>query len=238
MSSPLFRFALIADSHLTEPESATLLNAAIEAIHREPPDFVVFAGDMVDLGTEVQDALLLEALCRLQVPYHILPGNHDLGNVGQATHYCRTFGPLNSAWTIAGYHCLALDTTNTDPNPDNWHGFVEAPAFLWLQNTLANIPADTPLLLFSHHGLVGRSQDLTCDVGNAAEVLALFEGRRLVAGFAGHAHRLALHWWGEAPFLTAPALSMVRENHGCPPGFLWVDVLPGRVRVRVEVAGL
>ncbi|MBI3945398.1 MAG: metallophosphoesterase [Armatimonadetes bacterium] len=237
-ASSLFRFALVSDAHLVGPESAALLAAAIEGINREPPDFVLFAGDMTDAGTAAQHAILRDCLRRLRAPCHLLAGNHDVERVGPARRHPETFGAPSFSRDIAGCRCLALDTTNDDPDPGNWHGFVEPPAFAWLHEVLADTPDDTPLILFTHHGLVGRCEDLTCDVGNAGEVLALLQGRRLVAGFAGHAHRIALNWWQGVPFVTAPALSTVRENTGCPPGFLWVDVLPGRVRVRLEVAGL
>ncbi len=233
---PLFRFAQITDSHLTEPETAAPLRAAIEAINAEAPDFVIFTGDMMDMGTDAQFAAFLECLGALRVPYRMLPGNHDLGNSGQATRYRDAFGPLNTAWQIAGYHCLALDTTNTDPNPDNWHGRVEAPALAWLREQLAVLPLADPILLFTHHGLVGRPEDLSCDVENAGEVLDLFRGRRLIAGFCGHAHRLLRNRWEGIPFYACSALSASRESINVPPGFLWVEVCPDRLRVRYEIA--
>lgn len=234
---PLFRFAQISDSHLRDDDSIGILIHGIRSVKEEQPQFVLFSGDMMDMGTETQYSLFLDCLNDLRVPYHLLPGNHDLGNAGLASRYRHAFGPLNTTWAVAGVHCLALDTTNTDPNPENWHGRVEAPALAWLQETLAAIPAEAPLLLFTHHGLVGQNKDLSCDVENADAVLALLRGRRLLAGFAGHAHRLTLNHWEGVPFLTAPALSVTRENHGCPPGFLWVDVFREGIRARMEIVG-
>lgn len=236
MTNSLFRFALITDAHLTVPESAGPLRAAIEILNAELPDFVVFAGDMMDMGTDEQYALFLDCLRALIVPYYVLPGNHDLGNAGQAARYREAFGPLNSRWEMEGCHCLALDTTNTDPDPNNWHGRVETPALAWLREALAAVPPGAPLLLFTHHGLVGRAEDLSRDVENADAVLGLLRGRRLLAGFCGHAHRLLLNRWEGVPFLATPALSVSRANYGAPAGFLWVDVFPDGVRARFEVA--
>jgi len=233
---PLFRFAQVTDTHIIDDQSAEILRATIREINEERPDFVLFTGDMLNIGTEGQYALFQECLRALKVPYRMLPGNHDLGNAGDARCYTEAFGPLNSSWEIAGIRCLALDTNNTDPSPENWHGLVEAPAMAWLRDELARIPREMPLLLFTHHGLVGRPEDLSCDVANAEEVLALFEGRPLLAGFCGHAHRLLLNRWQGIPFYAAPPLSTSRESIGVPSGFLYVDVFPRRVRVRLEIA--
>jgi len=235
MPTPLFRFAQITDTHLVDDASAAILRAGIRSLNEDPVDFVLFSGDMMDLGSEEQYEVFLSCLHALEMPYNVLPGNHDLANAGEARRYREAFGPLNSTWQIAGVHCLALDTTNTDPNPDNWHGLVEAPAMGWLRETLSGIHADAPHLLFTHHGLAGRPEDLSRDVANADEVLDLFRGRRLLAGFCGHAHRLMLNRWEGTPFYAAPPLSTSREVVGVPPGFLRVDLLPYAVRVRFEI---
>ncbi|NLC58828.1 MAG: hypothetical protein GX774_18495 [Armatimonadetes bacterium] len=233
--TPRVRFAFLADAHLEDAASAAPLRAAIESLNAEPPDFVVFAGDMMDQGTPEQWSVFLECLRALRVPYHLLPGNHDLGNAGQAERWRQTFGPLNSAWEAGGLHCIALDTTNTDPDPENWHGWVEPPAMEWLRATLAAIPPEAPLLLLSHHGLVGVPDDLSRDVGNAAEVLAEFRDRRLLAGFAGHSHRLLRNRWEGIPFYTTPSVGLTRASIGVPPGFLRVEILPAGLRVRLEL---
>ncbi|MDH7568620.1 MAG: metallophosphoesterase [Armatimonadota bacterium] len=235
LQPPLFRFALLSDTHLTGAETAAPLEAAFRSLQQDPPDFAVLGGDMTDMGTAAQYAVLLNAIGGLCVPLRSVVGNHDRGNTGECERYRHAFGPLNTEWEAAGVHCLALDTTNTDPNPDNWHGMVEEPALHWLRQALARLPPQKPLLLFTHHGLVGTRDDLSCDVENAEDVLQLFAGRRLLAGFAGHAHRLTLNYWDEVPFFTAPALSCYRASYGVPPGFLRVEVFPTGVRVRLEI---
>lgn len=234
-ASPLFRFAQISDIHLIEPGSEAPLRTVLARIQQERPDFVLFSGDETENGSAEQYALFLECLQKLDLPYHILPGNHDLGNAGMSQWYQERFGALNTAWEIGGCCCLTLDTTNDDPVPGNWHGRVEAPALEWLRDTLEAIPPEKPLLLFTHHGLVGRQEDLTLDVVNAEEVLSYFQGRRLIAGFNGHAHRLSVHHWDAVPFISVPALTITRETNGVAPGYLQATVYPDAVQASLAL---
>lgn len=232
------RFVVIADVHVLGEAGTEILQAAIRSINAlsPAPDFVLVAGDFVECGAPREYELFTSALKGLRVPVRAVPGNHDLGNTDDLGRYARVFGDPCYSFEHKGHHCIGLNTCNNDPNPDNWHGKVETPALEWLKADLAKVDADKPILLFHHHGLVGPTQDLSCDVANAEEVLACFEGHKLVAAFGGHAHRLRLNCLGGRKFFLSPALSTTRKNSGGePPGYLVVTVNSALVNASYEI---
>jgi hypothetical protein len=132
--------------------------------------------------------------------------------------------------------CILLDTNNADQDPEKWHGRVERPAMEWLEAELDQLDRETPVLLFTHQGLVGNREELECDVENAEQVLALLAEYNLLAGFAAHAHRLRLISAGEADFFVCPALSTTKGNKGGePPGILIVDVFQDEAKGSLRI---
>ena len=234
---PMFRFAMVADAHIQEPESAMILVRGFERIRSldRAPSFVILGGDMTESGEEGEQLILLEALSRLTIPYHPVVGNHDIGNSSSRGGFTRFFGPPNRSFDIEGVRCILLDTNNADPDPDCWHGRAEEPALKWLEGELEELDAGRPILLFTHQGLVGDVEVLECDVENAEEVLGLLAGHRLLAGFAAHAHGFHHRRVGGADFVVCPALSTRKGNSGGePPGMLIVDVHQDGVQVSLE----
>jgi len=223
-------FVQISDPHVTEPGTEILLRTALDRVRRMSPrpDWVVFTGDLIEGGTEEEFDVLQPAMASVPGTYHVVPGNHDGGNRGDYACYTRRFGPLHYAFDSGGYHCVVLDTCKRTGGEEDWHGEVAGPAMAWLADDLARVGRDRPVVLFHHHGLVGPTDDLSCDCANADEVLGLLDRVNLVAAFGGHAHALRRYERCGAPFFLAPNLSMTRSNAaGQPTGLLEV-FLDGR----------
>ena len=231
-------FAQITDVHVKEPGTEVRLAEALTRIEalRPTPDWVVFTGDMVEYGTEAEFAVLMPVLEAMRVQRYCLPGNHDSGNRSDFSLYERHLGALCQSFDSGGYHCVLLNTCNSSDDPDDWHGLVEAPALAWLGDDLRGVPAEQPVVLFHHHGLVGPEEDLSCDTANAQDVLDLLAGHNLVAAFGGHAHALRRFTWGDAELFLVPNLSMTRPNHANQPtGFLEVFIGNRDVNARYHI---
>ena len=80
------KFIHITDTHLVPPgemlcalDPAERLNAIVDAINRVHSDaeFVVHTGDLSYHGREPAYRAMRAILDRLQMPYHLLIGNHD-----------------------------------------------------------------------------------------------------------------------------------------------------------------
>ncbi|HRF16832.1 MAG TPA: metallophosphoesterase, partial [Chitinophagaceae bacterium] len=77
-----FRFAFISDTHIGSPNGS-----AEEDLRRTVRDinamsdvaFVVLTGDITELGTNEEIKLARQILDSLDIPWYIIPGNHDTG---------------------------------------------------------------------------------------------------------------------------------------------------------------
>jgi 3',5'-cyclic AMP phosphodiesterase CpdA len=75
-----FRFAFLSDTHIGSPNGS-----AEEDLRRSVRDinamsdiaFVVLTGDITELGTNEELKLAKQVLDSLDVPWYIIPGNHD-----------------------------------------------------------------------------------------------------------------------------------------------------------------
>lgn len=82
---------------------------AIDRINEIKPDLVLFGGDMTQNPSDVEKdwPTLLE---RLNVPWMVTPGNHDMGNrVTQEnlSRFCRVFGKDREARDVKGWRVIA-----------------------------------------------------------------------------------------------------------------------------------
>ena len=233
-----FSFVHFSDVHVIDAASAKLVERAFRQICdlRPTPDFVVIGGDFVENGTQAEFDAVLPVYEQCELPLYPLCGNHDLIEGTDPSRYVELFGDLCYAFDHKGYHCIVLDTTHRDYETHSSRGYVRTTARDWLQRELDSLPAGKPILLFTHHGLVGSRDDLSCDVENADAVLSLLKGHHLIAGFAGHAHRLRRSEWEGVPFYVNTALSTTRANPGGEPhGFFVVAVAAGEVSVEYHL---
>ena len=77
----------ISDTHIkanrrlvyTRVDTASALERCVAEVLRLPqrPDIVLFTGDVGDLGTPEEYALVRELLAPVRMPIYLIPGNHD-----------------------------------------------------------------------------------------------------------------------------------------------------------------
>jgi len=234
---PRTRLALLGDMHLKDEASFALFDDVLEAIDAEEPDRLVIMGDMTNDGAPELVEGIAARIDRLSFPTTIVPGNHDLGNVGDYGRLTRFFGdvgspgPLARSFDIGSCRGIVLDTNNTIPDPDQWHGVVEPDNLRAFELELAEAGRGRPLLLFAHAGLVGKESELTLEVSNAADVLERLRGYDLRTAFHGHAHILRLHRWEGIPFLFVPHLQQV-------PGYLICSMRDDECDVRYQMVAV
>jgi 3',5'-cyclic AMP phosphodiesterase CpdA len=204
----------LSDLHLRAPgqrlygqiDTAGFLAAAIERVNALAPQpaCVVLSGDLVDRGAAVEYAHLRQHLSRLQVTWHLMPGNHD----DRAA--LRTAFP-EQAWTgdplccqridLDGLCLLLLDTTV----PGEEGGAIGETQLAWLE---AACPLGVPCLLFLHHppvavGLAGMDRIGLTGAGRLADWLATRPNVRQLA--AGHVHRMIASEFAGRPLVVAPS---------------------------------
>ena len=167
---------------------------------RPAPDLVVATGDLANDATAAEYAAVHEALSRLDMPFYVIPGNHDdrsalaaafaadgyLPAQGDFLHYVVEEFPLR---------LIMLDTTI--PGEDS--GEMCDRRLAWLEARLAEAP-ERPTVIFMHHPPFASGPPFFDRLGLAGgdAVGAIVAGNRQVeAVLCGHVHRaIDLGWRG------------------------------------------
>lgn len=172
-----FRFAWVSDTHLYPRNVNTrFVDKTIRAFREvqamnPPADFLIFGGDLAQLGDPLELQLGAELLKEVKIKTYFIPGEHDWYlDMGQAWN--RMFG--QSPWTVdhKGVRIIGLDTVSHAP--DFWTSRKYSPKermghmatldgtlggawsavgerqLRYLSAQLANWPKDRPVILFTH----------------------------------------------------------------------------------------
>ncbi|MCC2596277.1 phosphodiesterase [Pusillimonas sp. MFBS29] len=190
------------------------LTTCIQALNRlaPRPDLVVITGDLTERGRRQEYMTLKPLLAELDMPYLLIPGNHDspamLREVFHEHAYLQR-GPASDSpfiqyviddWPL---RIVALDTTI----PMRSEGGLCAERLQWLSDTLAQAPEAPTLILMHHPPFQTGIREM--------DELGLLTGREAFAGIiapyhnierilCGHLHRTMLCRVGPTVASTCP----------------------------------
>lgn len=185
------------------------LEAVIEAIWALPnrPDAALVSGDLTDDGATESYRVARELLERLEVPLHVLPGNHDdRGRIREAFNLPGAGDePVNYSADVGGLRLVVFDSTV--PGED-WGRFPNE-QLRWLEEELGREP-ERPTLLAMHHSPLAtgiREWDEINLLAREREALAGVVARhpQLRAIVGGHLHRIAASALAGVPVLSVPS---------------------------------
>lgn len=210
-----FTFAYISDSHLLargkEHRFARALIKAVEDVNAmEPqPDFVLFGGDLAQLG--LRDELLLgkEILAPLKPKCSMMVGEHDwYYDMGEA--WKEFFGKPTYSFNHKGVHFIVLNSvivedywseTNMSPmdrmlfmaqldNPKGRPFTVGEEQRKWLKEDLSVVGKGMPIVVFSHSPLYKYYKPWNFWTDDAEEVQKLLAPFKSVTVIHGHTHQV------------------------------------------------
>ncbi|HZF34179.1 MAG TPA: phosphodiesterase [Candidatus Angelobacter sp.] len=172
------------------------------------PDFVWITGDLVDQGSPAEYAHLREILGGLEIPWALMPGNHDdrasLRRAFADQPYLPRDGEfLQYALDDLPLRLLALDTLI----PGESGGRLCQARLEWLAARLAEHP-DRPTVIAMHHPpfLTGLAEMDTINCDNSAALGAIVaEHPQIERIVCGHVHRPMVIRWNGTVVTTAPA---------------------------------
>ncbi len=210
-----FRFAYISDTHLyARGMSHRFVRAAMKAVEdvnalRPPPDFVLFGGDLAQLGQKEELDLGKQILSELKVPLRMMVGEHDwyldMGDkwrdlfgepVYSFDHKGVHFVTLNSVvekdfWTERGMTPMERMVTVAGlDNPVQSRFEVGEEQRDWLAKDLAKVKKDTPVIVFSHSPLYKYYRNWNFWTEDADEVQKILFPFKSVTVIHGHTHQL------------------------------------------------
>jgi 3',5'-cyclic AMP phosphodiesterase CpdA len=210
-----FRFAYVSDSHLyargmTHRFAKAAAKAVADVNALDPqPDFVLFGGDLAQLGRAEELEFGRQILKDLKAPLKMMVGEHDwYFDLGEK--WREMFGPDHYSFDHKGVHFVVL---NSVVEKDFWtaNGYTPEQRMNivaglddgrqsrfevgeeqrdWLAKDLAKVPKTTSLIVFSHSPLYKYYRPWNFWTDDAEKVQALLFPFKNVTVVHGHTHQL------------------------------------------------
>ncbi len=223
-----FTFAYISDSHLTHIEGKKfvrnfdkgLKRAITECNFMSPkPDFVVFGGDLAQLGKREELEHGLDIMSGLRQPIKWVIGEHDyyldLGNFWQ-----KNISKTTYSFQHKGVHFVVLNSILTNSswikrwkspeermnnmarldNPNGSPFMVGEEQIQWLKKDLARVSKDTPVVVMSHSPLYKIFKPWNFWTDDAEKVQAVLRPFKKVTVLHGHVHQILYNQIGNITF--------------------------------------
>jgi 3',5'-cyclic AMP phosphodiesterase CpdA len=233
-SSENFTFAYISDSHIQQIKGASfvrnwdrgLLRAIAETNLLTPkPDFVIFGGDLAQMGSKPELDHGAEMLSKLNGKVYHVMGEHDY-YLDLGEYWSKLFGKQYYSFDHKGVHFVVLNsiltyddwTFNRWPsaeqrmaemagldNPNGSPFMVGDKQRQWLQKDLAKVKKDTPIVVLSHSPLQKIYKGWNFWTEDAEAVQALLAPFDKVTVFYGHVHQIQYNQIGNIAFTSAMA---------------------------------
>jgi 3',5'-cyclic-AMP phosphodiesterase len=223
--APPFTFAYVSDTHMyVRTLNQRFVKGAVKAVEDvnalDPqPDFVLFGGDLAQLGRPDELEQGKGVLSMLKAPVKMMVGEHDwFYDMGEK--WQELFGPPNYSFDWKGVHVIVLMSVH---EKDFWTARKLTPAErmqivagldngiqsrfevgdeerAWLKGDLAKVPTTTPLLVFSHSPLYKYYRNWNFWTEDAEQVQAILRTYSNVTVIHGHTHQMLFNQIGNISF--------------------------------------
>lgn len=212
-----FKFAWVSDTHLY-PRSLNkrfvdkTIRAFKEVQAMDPPaDFMIFGGDLAQLGDPEELTLGNELLKDVTIRKVFIPGEHDW-YLDMGALWEKTFGESPWSFDHKGVRFIGLNTVGNAPDywsakkmtaqermshmatldgsvAGAWAG-LGPQQLLWLDRALADWPKDRPVVVFSHNPLYEYYPPWNFWVRDWREVHEVLRPYTNVTNVHGHTHQV------------------------------------------------
>ncbi|WP_432742820.1 metallophosphoesterase [Methylobacter sp. G7] len=233
-SSQNFTFAYISDSHIQHIKDNRfvrnwdrgLIRAVAETNLLLPkPDFVMYGGDLAQLGSKAELDHGAEIMSALHGDVRYVMGEHDY-YLDLGEYWEKLFGPQYYSFDHKGVHFVVLNSIKTYDdwtfkrwptaeqrmlemagldNPNGSPFMVGEEQRLWLKKDLDKVSKDTPVVVFSHSPLQKIYKGWNFWTEDAEQVQALLKPFKKVSVIYGHVHQIQYNQIGNISFNSVMA---------------------------------
>ena len=194
-AKPDFYFVQLSDTHWgyegpANPDAAVTLKKAVASVNAmpEPPDFVVFTGDLTH--TTDDPALRRKRLSEFKSivadlkvkTVRFMPGEHD-ASLDRGAAFKEFFGETHYGFNHKGVHFIAVD------NVSDAGGAIGDAQLQWLQTELAARDPKMPIVILTHRPLFDLAPRWDWATRDGAKAIALLMPYPNVTVFYGHIHQ-------------------------------------------------
>ncbi|MEC4747087.1 metallophosphoesterase [Methylomicrobium sp. Wu6] len=227
-------FAYISDAHIQQIKGSRfvrnwdrgLIRAVAETNLLNPkPDFVMFGGDLAQLGSMPELDHGAEILSVLKYKTRYVMGEHDY-YLDLGAYWEKLFGSQYYSFDHKGVHFIVLNSIRTYDdwtyhrwptaeqrmlemagldNPNGSPFMVGDEQRQWLKKDLAKIPKTTPIVVFSHSPLQKIYKGWNFWTEDAEQIQALLKPFNKVSVIYGHVHQIQYNQIGNISFHSVMA---------------------------------
>jgi len=177
-----FKFAQVSDTHIGSSENAIIdLERTVADINELPDlDFAIITGDLTEMGTDEELAMVKNILEEIKIPYYVIPGNHDTGwSESGGVSFINEFGYDKFVFEHQGYKFIGCAS---GPYVRMSDGHIPRDAIVWLDSILAKTPKDQRLVFVNHYPI-----DNSLD--NWYEIIDRLKDYNTQFAICGHGHQ-------------------------------------------------
>jgi hypothetical protein len=190
-----FFFVQLSDTHWgfsgpPNPDAENTLKDAVARVNAlsRTPDFIVFTGDLTHTTDDAavrnkRMAEFKDIVGNLKVKTrYFMPGEHDASlDAGKA--FQDHFGKTHYSFEHKGVHFTVLDNVS-DSEAKLGDAQID-----WLKKDLKNVPADAPVVIFTHRPLFDLAPQWDWATKDGAKAIDLLGHWKHVTVFYGHIHQ-------------------------------------------------
>ncbi len=190
-----FYFVQLSDTHWgysgpANPDAAVTLKKAVASVNAlpEPPDFIVFTGDLthttddpVERRRRMAEFKTIAADLKVKT-VRFMPGEHD-ASLDFGAAYKEHFGDTHYSFDHKGVHFIAIDNVS-DPGAR-----IGDEQLAWLQADLARLDKAAPIVVLTHRPLFDLAPKWDWATRDGAKAMALLMPYQNVTVFYGHIHQ-------------------------------------------------
>ena len=229
-----FTFAYISDSHIQHIKGNKfvhnwdrgLIRAVAETNLLTPkPDFIIYGGDLAQLGNKPELDHGAEILSALKQKIYYVMGEHDY-YLDLGEYWSKLFGPQYYSFDHKGVHFVVLNSILTTDewtfkrwptaeqrmlemagldNPNGSPFMVGDKQRDWLKKDLDKVDKATPLVVLSHSPLQKIYKGWNFWTDDAEQVQALLQPFNKVTVLYGHVHQIQYNQIGNISFSSVMA---------------------------------
>lgn len=212
-----FKFAWVSDTHLYPKEvNSRFVEKAVRAFKEvqamnPPADFLIFGGDLAQLGDPVELQLGAELLKEVKIKKVFIPGEHDW-YLDMGATWNKMFGKAPWSFDHKGVRFIGLDTISRaedfwtprklsakermghmatlDGTLGGAWAAVGAEQLKWLNSALANWGKDKPVVIFTHNPLYEYYPPWNFWVRDWRAVHEILKPYANITNIHGHTHQV------------------------------------------------
>jgi len=205
-----FRFVVINDAHFHSPKCPGWFERVSASVRSHQPraELCLMVGDLAEHGAGSELGAMRDVLLSLQMPFHVVIGNHDYASNSDRSAWDKLFPKsLNYRFEHQGWQFIGLDSTQGTSFEKT---LVQPPTLQWLDDHLGSLDKAAPTVVFTHFPL---GENVPMRPLNADAIIARFKEFNLVAVFDGHHHGFTERKVGRTTLTTNKCCAISVNNH-------------------------